>query len=285
MRTTLMVLMIALLSVLGCTDKREREELARKNEDLAKQLASRDRFIEDVTGTINEIHDNLEATWAKEKNVVRQTTKDEGKVGATSVELKQRIIDRIAGMHTVIMESRKKMALLQQKLNESGKQYAGLQRMVDDLRKEIEEREQAIAELKARVGVLETEVSEKSAVIAAHQNTIDKQTEQLNTVYYYIVGTRDELKKKGIITREGGVLWGLFGGTTVLASNFAEADFQTLDKTKDHTIALRGLVDEIVPKRDTSLYTIVRLESGQTELRIINPDSFWRERRLVIVAE
>ena len=285
MRTTLMVLMIALLSVLGCTDKREREELARKNEDLAKQLASRDRFIEDVTGTINEIHDNLEATWAKEKNVVRQTTKDEGKVGATSVELKQRIIDRIAGMHTVIMESRKKMALLQQKLNESGKQYAGLQRMVDDLKKEIEEREQAIAELKARVGVLETEVSEKSAVIAAHQNTIDKQTEQLNTVYYYIVGTRDELKKKGIITREGGVLWGLFGGTTVLASNFAEADFQTLDKTKDHTIALRGLVDEIVPKRDTSLYTIVRLESGQTELRIINPDSFWRERRLVIVAE
>lgn len=284
MRTTLMLLMIALLSVLGCTDKREREELARKNEDLAKQLASRDRFIEDVTGTINEIHDNLEATWAKEKNVVRQTTKDEGKVGATSVELKQRIIDRIAGMHTVIMESRKKMALLQQKLNESGKQYAGLQRMVDDLRKEIEEREQAIAELKARVGVLETEVSEKSAVIAAHQNTIDKQTEQLNTVYY-IVGTRDELKKKGIITREGGVLWGLFGGMTVLASNFAEADFQTLDKTKDHTIALRGLVDEIVPKRDTSLYTIVRLESGQTELRIINPDSFWRERHLVIVAE
>ena len=284
MRTTLMVLMIALLSVLGCTDKREREELARKNEDLAKQLASRDRFIEDVTGTINEIHDNLEATWAKEKNVVRQTTKDEGKVGATSVELKQRIIDRIAGMHTVIMESRKKMALLQQKLNESGKQYAGLQRMVDDLKKEIEEREQAIAELKARVGVLETEVSEKSAVIAAHQNTIDKQTEQLNTVYY-MVGTRDELKKKGIITREGGVLWGLFGGTTVLASDFAEADFQALDKTKDHTIALRGLVDEIVPKRDTSLYTIVRLESGQTELRIINPDSFWRERRLVIVAE
>ena len=283
MRGTLL-LIVALLAATGCNDPREKEELARKNDELTKQLASRDQFIEDVTATINEIHENIEATWSKEKNFVRQTTQAEGKASSTPVELRQRILDRIADMHKAIMDSRRKMSALQQKLDESGKQYAGLQKMVDDLKGIIEEREQSIAQLKARVGDLEVEVSQQSGVILAHQNTIDKQTQQLNTVYY-AVGTRDELKHKGIITRQGGVLWGLFGTTTVLASNFAEGDFQTLEKTKDQTITLRGSVEEIIPRRDTSMYTMVPSENGQTVLKIIDPVSFWRERHLVIVTE
>jgi hypothetical protein len=287
MRNLIIVSAIGVLTLLGCADEKaqqEKDQLQKKNDELASQLIARDKFIDDVTAMINDIHENLEATWAKESRTVRRTTTPEGKATATPAEVKERILGRISDMNTVIMESRRKMAALEKKLAETGRQYAGLQKMVDDLKSDIESREQSIAALKARVGDLETEVSQKAEVIAADQNTIGQQTTKLNEVYY-VAGTKDDLKQKGIIRKEGGILWGLLGTTTVLASTFSDADFHALDKTKDQTITLNGPVDEIVPPRDTSMYTMARSEDGQTLLKITDPVSFWRERHLVIITE
>jgi hypothetical protein len=287
MRNLMILSMIGVLTLLGCADEKvqqEKDQLQKKNDELAGRLVARDKFIVDVTAMINDIHENLEATWAKENRTVRRATTTEGNTSATPAEVKERIPGRISDMNTVIMESRRKMAALEKKLAESGKRYAGLQKMVDDLRNDIESREQSIARLKARVGDRETDVSQKTQVIAADENTIGQQTMKLNEVYY-VAGTKDDLKQKGIIRKEGGILWGLLGTTTVLVSTFDDNNFHSLDKTKGQIITLNAPIDEIVPPRDTSMYTMVRSEDGQTLLKITNPVSFWRERHLVIVTE
>ena len=284
MRTTTVLILMLFLTLSGCTDRKEQEELLKKNAELKNELASRDHFIEEVTATINEIHDALEVTTAKEKNVVRETTKPEGKAAQTPLQMKQQILTRISDMHSTIMESKKKIAALQKKLDDAGVQFAGLQKMVDDLKTQLEVREQSIVQLQASVESLKGEVREKVAVIAAREQTIDEQTRELNKVYF-VAGTKDELRQKGIITKEGGFPFGLFGSTIALGTKFNPADFRTLDKTKDMTIEVTGVVNEIVPKRDTSWYKISQPEAGKGLLKITDPSSFWKQNRLVIVTE
>ena len=60
-------------------------------------------------------------------------------------------------------------------------------------------------------------------------------------------GTKEELKKKGIITDEGGFLWGLLGSTTIMSSGVDQSVFTPLDKNIDQTLHVPGTIDEILP--------------------------------------
>jgi hypothetical protein len=91
------------------------------------------------------------------------------------------------------------------------------------------------------------------------------------------------LKEKNIVSREGGILWGLFGTTTVLTNTFNEGDFTPLDKSKDRLIEVSGTVDEIVPERDPASYTKEEKPDHHTLLTITKPEIFWRESHLAIV--
>ncbi len=130
----------------------------------------------------------------------------------------------------------------------------------------------------------------KDHVIAVQDTTIrdftrqlNRRTTQLNTVYF-VAGKKNDLKGKGIIEDEGGVLWGLLGTTTVLTGHPDGDYFQSLDKTTDSTIEVTGAIDQIIPKRDVKSYAQEETGDGHTILRIIDPESFWRENHLVIVS-
>ena len=289
--------MLAVVSVVfaGCGNQ---EDLENRNRELAAQLASKDLMIEEVTTTVNEIHNALETAWAMEKNVVSQTAMTEEGVPITPAELKERILDRISDMRATLSENRKKMTDLERRLRRNNTQYAGIQKMVDDLKVNLEEREKSIAELSMRVEDLEHDIVQKAQLIEAHEttiasnkniiatyeNTINDQTKQLNTAYY-IAGNRDELEEKGIIKDEGGILWGFAGTTTVLASDFDDQQFQPFDKSASRTIQVSGEIAELVPKRDESSFVQERTENGNSVLIIVRPEKFWREKLLVVVTE
>lgn len=284
MRIIIGVLFMLSLVLAGCGNK----ELEQRNQQLAQELKSKDQFIEEVTTTVNEIHEALESAWAMEKKVVRQTEAVEGRKAMTSAELKQSILSRISDMSSTLSENRKKVSNLESRLRSARTQYAGVTKMVEQLKKDIEEREKAIADLQTRVQNLEGEVAEKTKVIVArettiaeHETTIKSQRKQMSTVFY-TVGTRDELEKKGIIAEEGGVLWGLLGTTTTLATSFDDVYFQPVDRTTE-TIEVPGAIEEIIPKRDQSLYVKEETTNGHSVLRIVKPEHFWRENRLVVV--
>ncbi len=105
----------------------------------------------------------------------------------------------------------------------------------------------------------------------------------MSTVYY-VVGNRDTLKNRGIIAEEGGFPWGLFGSTTTLAGNLDDESFNPLDVNNPISIAIHGTIDEIVPKRDETTYTQEESSEGVAVLKIVDPQKFWQQRHLVIVA-
>jgi hypothetical protein len=285
---TISVIAIAILFVLtGCNQS----ELENKNKELQTQLEARDKYIEEVSSAINEIHNQLENTWAMENKVIQQSLAREGSKAPSHLQVKQQILNRISDIDSILAANRKKLSNLQSRLKQAATQYAGLQKMVDDLKATLEEREKTLADLQSRVKFLESEVSEKTRVITAREATIDDQskqlserTQQMNTVYY-VVGKRDDLKGKGIITDEGGFLWGLLGSTTVLAGNFNSDLFQKMDKTKEAQIDVPGKVAEIIPKRDASAFSMEETSGGHTIVKIINSDQFWKVNRIVIVSK
>lgn len=285
MRTIIGVLFVFSLVLAGCGNQ---DELERRNKELAQELQSKDKFIEEVTSNINEIHGALEAAWAMEKKIVRQTTTAEGSKALTSAELKQSILSRISDMSSALSDNRKKITSLEKRLKGLNVQYVSLTKMVDQLKTDLEEREKSITELQTRIRSLESDVAQKTEIIAArettiasHETTILEQRKMMNTVYF-AVGNRDELKKKGVISEEGGILWGLLGTTTILAANFDVAQFEPVERSRT-AIEVSGAIDEIVPKRDESFYVKEQSENGHTILRIVKPESFWRENHLVIV--
>jgi DNA repair exonuclease SbcCD ATPase subunit len=288
MRRNLWLFTALLLIFAGCG---KQNELEQQNKQLQQQLTEKDKFIEEVTSTINDIHNTIESTWAMEKGVVQQTTAKEGAKPENVAEVKKQIVDRIAAIRDLLSANRKRAIALERKLKIAGVEYAGLEKMVADLKQNLDDREKAIADLNTRVQGLQNDVQQKTQIIADRENTIaqrertiGEQTKQLNTVYY-VVGKRDDLEKKGVITDQGGFLWGLLGSTTVLAANFDDGQFQPLDKSSENTIQVRGKIEKIIPQRDTSSYVEEQSGDGTAVLKIVRPDAFWHENHLVIITD
>jgi len=288
MRAISIVIVALPLLIVGCG---KQAELENQNRELRTQLAAKDQYIEEVTSTISDIHKQLDQAWSMEKKVVKQTTPVEGAKVLTHAEIRQQVFSLITDIDSTLAANRKKISNLQYKLNSAATRYAGLQKMVDDLKSTIEEREKAVAELQARVEGLESDVRTKGLIIAVQDSTIwnysrrlSRQTSQLNAVYV-AVGSRKDLKGKGIITDEGGILWGLLGSTSVLAADANTDFFQRMDKSADSTIDVAGEIDQIIPRRDASSYAQEETTNGHTILRIVRPDAFWRQNHLVIVSK
>jgi len=287
MRTSYIVAIAILLVFTGCSQS----ELEIKNKELQQQLAAKDQYIEEVTSAITEIHNQLESTWAMENKVIQQSLAREGSKAPSHLQVKQQILNRISDIDSILAANRKKLSNLQNRLKNAATQYAGLQKMVDGLKATLEEREKTLADLQARVNSLESEVGEKKRVIAAREATIDDQSKLLSertlrmNAVYYVVGKKDDLKAQGIITDEGGFLWGLLGSTTVLAGGFNADLFQKMDRTEEAVINVPGKIAEIIPKRDVGSYSIEETSEGRTILKIVNADQFWKMNRVVIVSK
>ena len=136
-----------------------------------------------------------------------------------------------------------------------------------------------IATLAGRVDTLTTEKGMLETDKAALTDTVVNLTAYKNTVYYAI-GTKDELMKKGIITKEGSKFL-VFGGTRLEpARNLTPEAFTAIDKTTNTTIPL--------PRTDKKYKIVSRqsptyLASGVVQGRQDHGDGRDRAARGVLV--
>jgi len=150
-------------------------------------------------------------------------------------------------------------------------------------------------------------VSNLQAVIATQKNTIDFLTDRVNTLTaenvalrdslatgYYVVGTRDELKKKGILTEQGGgrvlfVLWRT-GKTLQPARNLDPRDFSAIDTRQVTQIPLPSATGQyrVASLQDLSYVAEEREHNkyvGTPVLTITSPADFWRTSKFLIIIQ
>jgi len=142
-------------------------------------------------------------------------------------------------------------------------------------------------------------------VIATQKQTIDLLTDQVNTLTaenvalrdslstgYYVIGTKAELKKRGILTEQGGgrvlfILWRT-GKTLQPARNLDPSLFTAIDTRKVTQIPLPSARAEyrIASLQDLSYVAEERKNnkySGTPSLTITSPVDFWRNSKFLII--
>ena len=152
---------------------------------------------------------------------------------------------------------------------------------------------------------LDSTVSNLQTVIATQKMTIDLLTDRVNVLSeenvalkdslatgYYIIGTRAELKKKGVLTEQGGgrvlfILWRT-GKTLQPARNLDPSLFTAIDTRQvtqiplpsaraEYRVASLQDLDYIAESRDHGKY------SGVSTLSITSPADFWRTSKFLII--
>jgi uncharacterized coiled-coil protein SlyX len=148
-------------------------------------------------------------------------------------------------------------------------------------------------------------VGNLQSVIAAQKTTIDLLTERVDALTqenvalkdslatgYYVIGTRAELKKRGILTEQGGgrvlfILWRT-GKTLQPARNLDPSMFTAIDTRQVTQIPLPSARAEyrVASLQDLSYVAEERSHnkySGTPTLTITSPADFWRNSKFLII--
>jgi DNA repair exonuclease SbcCD ATPase subunit len=292
MRTALFAIAVCgTLFFAGCVDKEKEAQLQTQMEknqaertSLQLALDDRNQFVEEILKSVNEIYVDLEKARSKEGKLIPAGSGAVEAPWVSSPDARVRVLKNIEEIGTALSDGRKKIGDLQSRVRQYRGEVANLNALLENLKSSLQEREAAIAQLKGQVEGLEQTVAEKTRLVSEKELVIEEQQRELGKVFY-VAGTRKELEEKGIITDEGGFLWGLLGSTTTIASGVNDAEFTPLDKNEMQTIQVQGKIDEILPHRKTDYYATAERGEGLTEIKVLEPQKFWQGNHLVVVLD
>jgi peptidoglycan hydrolase CwlO-like protein len=185
-----------------------------------------------------------------------------------------------------IAEVRTRIQSLEQRLQQSGIRIAGLDQMVLQLKHGLAEKEQLVARLggqvdslQGQVGDLSAGVAEAHTMIAAQSDTLAQFRRELGTIYY-VIGSRQDLLKTGVVAARGGVL-GM--GKTLRPTGHVDPErLHVVDTDEQAVIPLGVAKARVLTAQPPQSYSL-ELKDGQLQLRILDAKEFRKVRQLVIV--
>jgi len=132
------------------------------------------------------------------------------------------------------------------------------------------------------IGQLNEKVTTMEVAIADSSSKISKQTTEMNKAYF-VSGTFKDLKEKGLLVKEGGVL-GL-GKKESLQENFSDDDlFTRIDITKTRTIQVNSKGAKLVTEHPANSYELVKDDDDKIAyIEIKDPENFWKISRYAVV--
>ena len=291
--TIIIVASLLLIGVIGSGvyvyNQKEAEisTLVMEKSALNQTIQKRDSVVNDMEGTFAEIESSM--SFIREKRSQIATLQTEG-----GKNRKQLIAEDVKLMNTMLEESSKKIAELEEKLRKSGMNIKSYEKRLQALNETIEKQNTEIAELKkivedknaslaefdTRVKKLNSDIKQQSDTISYKQNVIVDKTNKLNTAYYTL-GNFKKLKEEGIVSREGALLG--VGGNKAIQENFDSKYFTEVDIRQIKTIPLNVKKAVVISEHPTSSYKLVE-ENGQIAyLQIENPAEFWRISKYAVI--
>src|SRR5438477_9224393 len=251
-------------------------ETERKLAELEQANAQKDSLMQEVALSSRLLSD-INVELAKVKVRSRLNVSSESPITASSDTL----IAKLRYVVTRVRETESQLAQSRQRIK-------NLTSLSDSLR-----------------ATLAPTASNLQAVIATQKQTIDLLTDQVNTLTaenvalrdslstgYYVIGTRDELKKKGILTEQGGgrvlfILWRT-GKTLQPARNLDPRLFTAIDTRQVTQIPLPSARAEyrVASLQDLSYVAEENKNntfSGVPSLTITSPVDFWRSSKFLVI--
>ncbi len=186
------------------------------------------------------------------------------------------------------------------KLRQSETEIASLTTISDSLRHTLEatvanydsviaQQKVTLAAMTAHIDSLTAQNAELVSVNGALTDTTNMLKLQNNTVYY-VVGTRDDLVRRGILREVGGSRFPLIftkvGSTLIPNHSLDPKDFTAINKREVTDIPLSGGVYRIASLQDVDgLAGPTPGNKVSGSLHIANPDKFWATSKFLILIQ
>jgi len=298
MRKIFLMAAAAALTLSACVSKKDYEK---ELEQVKLISAEKDSLLKDVMATSQFIADvNTELARVRDAKAGKPTVGASGELTSPSpadqraqmLERIKTLTDRVNDAEARLAASRQRVAAVTGDNKALTVQLAQFDSTITAFKSIIENQKAEIASLSAQVTALQGEnvaLKTEKAQLTVEKEALTTEkvalTVERNTVYY-VIGTKDELRKKGIIVKRGGLLG--IGSTDIPATTLNPADFTSVDKTATSEITL--------PKADKNYRVLSRQDLGGTEpapsksgykgsIKIVNAEQFWAASKFLIIVQ
>jgi myosin heavy subunit len=299
-RSGFAALALAVLVFSGCNPaakQQEQQELQAQLDQMTAVAAEKDTLLQAVAENAR-LMNEINAEMAKVQDLkagVEPVVSGEGGP--------QPAADQRAIVLARVREMTERLNTAEQSLNRSQSRLRSLSRQSDSLRSGLASVETVVTEYQTMIASQRVQIAEISneLAVAKEENvrlagenqvltdTVTAVVDRANTSYY-VIGTKDALKQRGIVVEEGGTKFLFFGSRALQPARVLnEADFTAVD---------RRVVMEIPSPLTTKRYKMVSrqnveyLEAKPNEdgwltggVKIASPEGFWAPSKFLILVE
>ncbi|HZN98126.1 MAG TPA: hypothetical protein VFB61_10390 [Gemmatimonadales bacterium] len=291
------ILAVLALAATGC---KSQAELAKALAESKAAEAQKDSLLTEVLETTQFVSD-LNSELAKAKTLaVSSDGADPGMPGSQQDrEERKATLERIQQVIARLNESEAKLIATENRAKNAKirnarllAQIATYKQTVEDLKTAAEqqrsEQEAIIADQRNQIASLSGQVDELNVRTASLRDTVAHLTAYKNRVYYAI-GTKDELIRNGVVTKEGSKFL-IFGGTRLEPARKPNLDaFTMIDKTQTVSIPLPRTDKryKIVSRQNPEFLDGDVTEKGEIQgvVEIAAPEDFWSASRYLILVQ
>ena len=282
--TILAVCALAILS--SCKNEAPKQDLlmTQLRDSLNQIISQKDNEINDMIATFGDIEEGFrEITEAQSRVTLAKSGE-----GTNSAK---RIKENMQFIQQTMRQNKELINKLKQQLRDSSFKSEELKKLIDNMQQQLEEKEtqlQAlreeldkkdihIAELDETVANLHSDVNQLTEETTQKSETISQQDKQLHTAWF-VFGTKDELKKQNILTKDG-----LFSKTKLLEKDFNKDYFTKIDIRIDKEIKLYSKDAKMLTSHPSSSYTLETENKKQYGHRITDPNLFWSTSKYLVI--
>lgn len=281
------IALAAVTALFSSCKQKELEQAQHVSDSLQAIVDSKDDEINALFDMLNQIEDNLAMVSAKYSSV--QELKRNGTEGNYNV--KGEITEQIANIEEMLAANKKKIAELNSKIKGLSDKNTQLEEFVAKLETRVASQEEQISSLMAEleqnkvvIKNLNQNVSDLTAANQQKDETIARQTADANRAYF-IVGSYNELKEMGIVSKSGGFIG--IGKRQSVTTSMATEQFTMIDRTKVTTITVNRKNAEVISNHPKESYELVMDENDESVvayLRILNTNQFWQYTKFLVIS-
>ena len=280
LRKFLSILAVVML-LASCQEKKNVPIIENRDsvrDSLQQVIDFKDREINDILGTMNEIQEGFRLINAAEG---RMSVIKSGEATNKTEQMRE----NIRSISEMMEHNRELIAKLRQQVRESSVRSDEFKTVIDNLVQQLEDNDAQLQKLQAELQEKDIHIAELDQTVASlsssiaslkeessnKSETIIAQDKQINTAWY-VFGTKKELQNQNIYEKG-----------RVLQSNFNKNYFTKIDIRIVKEIKLYSKSVKIMTAHPTSSYQLIQDANKQYVLRINNPQNFWSTSKYLVV--
>lgn len=263
------------------------DSLSNARKELLEEVMTSTQFVNQINTELAKAKAlaNTTPTQLETNSEVAQVNEERKRVMAKITHL----VARLDSVQTRLATTRRRVAQVSKKDSALVAQVAAYEKTISDLQASAEKQradlQGVIDHQNTQIASLNSTVDTLNQVKTALTDTVGQLTTEKNTAYY-VVGTKDELIKKGILVEEGHKRFIVLGGRkTEPARDLDPTAFTKIDRLANRTISLPEGEYEILSRQNPTYAQPQNVKDGKISggLTIEQPERFWGPSRFLII--